>query len=78
MTVTFKPLRYGDMIDAVELYQKINDGEADILEVIDLYSNWVASWDYADIETGEVIPINQPRLLSIEQIDISGKNLTPK
>lgn len=87
MTVTFRPLRYGHSIDAITLQEKARVKEATQAELDKYVFDLVAGWDFADIETGELIPVDQPRLLSIEQYNLvvaefnnqmKGQNTVPK
>lgn len=87
MTVTFRPLRYGHSIDAITLKGRIKTGEATQAEADQYIFDLVAGWDFADIETGEPIPVDQPRLLSVGQYNeliaefnsqMKGQNTVPK
>lgn len=65
--VVFRPLRYGHAIEAKEIMERITAGSVGPLEMDNFVFGLVAKWDYADIETGASIPLDQPRLLSLEQ-----------
>lgn len=71
MTIKYKTLKYKHQREARELNEKIKAKNATPDEISLFVISLVESWDFMDVETGELLPLDNPKLaldeMSLEQ-----------